>query len=255
MKLKNTLPVILAALMLASAATAVSAAGTKTPAGETEAPEVVEFPPETEAAETTDDEPPAIATVKGKYPSRVTSFRVESPLDPSPMFDKKASTAYDIYFANCAVHRTHVDVALQSPAVVDTFAVMLSTVPEDSIVNISVYASNDTLQEEWTPIKAEETEEQDGFKIYKLEKFARKFTYYRFEFSMPAEIQECDDLSIAELQLFGDKTPAMKYDISGGEVEPGTLPPLVPVTEEKEVNKAVRDRFMFASLPITKLPQ
>ncbi len=254
MKLKQTLTVILAALMLAATATSISA---DDPAEEPIADNAVTesaaeaVPDETVPTEITltptaeEKEVSAVASVKNKFHSRVTTALVETQAVAKNIFDGKSNTALEVAFPEEEEKTVTVYTALQSPAVIDSFALMLK-LPEKASVEIKVYASNDPEQKEWTDIKVLTPEEEDqtsaGFTTYKLEKFVRKFSFYRFEFTL----KDGNSFSIVELQPFGEYTPEMKYDIPDGEVEYGTIPPLVAAEEEK--NSVIEKRFKYKAM-------
>ncbi len=223
---KTLITAILAALMLAAAVSADDIAAPETAS----APEIL-------TAVDVSKEVPAVATVKGKYPSRVTTAVVDGVDSAAGIFDKKAETWLEVTFPEKteeSAKTVTVSTALQSPAVIDHVAVMLS-LPEGAEIEIKVSATNDTTKDEWKQIKVTSTEEKDGFTVCKLEKFARKYSFYRFELTL----KNGNSFSLIELQPFGDKTPNLRYDIKDGEVLPGTMPELVPTDPTPEVKNNI----------------
>ncbi len=209
------LPLILAALTLASVPAAAD-----------------EIQPAIGPRTTSQEPQPTAAEIKGKYPSRVTSALIENMDEAEFALDGNAATEVEVIFAKDSTHTVTVSTALQSPAVIEYLAVMLK-LPADASVEIKAYATNDLTAREWTELKVlppEEQEDPSGFAVYKLEKFARKFSLYRFEITLI----DGDSFSIVELQPFGEKTPAMKYSIPEGDIEPGTIPPLEFIEEPEE---------------------
>lgn len=91
-----------------------------------------------------------------------------------------------------------------------------------TVVGINIYATNDNTLTDWYQLKVNNpAEDKDGFKVFTVKDYVRKFSYFRFEFV----ILTGNSFSLSEAALYCDEGEAtvVKYT-SDGEVEEGTTP-------------------------------
>lgn len=170
----------------------------------------------------------AATVVEGKERVAVTSsvsdFGAE--YDMGDIFDCDASTALKFSFDEEDEKAVNVYTAISGRAVVDTFAVMVGG-ESGTVVAVNVYGTNDSTLNDWYQLQViNPAVEQDGFKVFEVKEFARKYAYYRFEFILLSG----EYFTLSELALYCDEGKAVvtKY-ISDGEVEEGTTPASVDV--------------------------
>lgn len=171
------------------------------------------------------------ASVDGKENVAVTSADSDYSFELTDIFDHDSSTTAKFEFAEDEDKTVNIYTALANRTVADTFAVMIGG-ESGTVITINVYGSNDSTLKDWYQIPVlNPAEDKDGYKIFSLKEFARKYTYYRFEFTL----QSGEYFTLSELSLLRDETDEvpLRY-VSDGEVEPGTAPKLVPIPTETE---------------------
>ncbi|MGN1408895.1 MAG: hypothetical protein ACI4XJ_01840 [Eubacteriales bacterium] len=170
----------------------------------------------------------AATVVEGKERLAVTSavsdYRTDC--DMSAIFDCDSTTAAEFKFDEGEEKAVNVYTALSGRAVSDTFALMIGG-ESGTVVAVNVYGTNDSTLDDWYQLKViNPAAEQDGFKVFEIKEFARKYAYYRFEFIL----LQGDYFTLSELALYCDEGEAVvtKY-ISDGEVEAGTTPASIDI--------------------------
>lgn len=130
--------------------------------------------------------------------------------------------------------------ALEAPVVVDTFAVKIDGEKGD-VIGINVYATNDTMLEDWYRLKVENpAEDKDGFKVFSVKEFVRKFRYYKFEFV----VLTGNGFSLSELALYCDEGENVHVEYkTDGEVEEGSEPEKIVAEEKTEEAIPLFDTF------------
>lgn len=199
----------------------------------------------TEAATETTDETetpaytPAYVAIDGKEKVTVTSSVSDLLPDVSLdcIFDSvdesKMTVAFDDETPTKAIN---VYASVAGPVVADTFAFRMDMEP-GTVVGINIYATNDNTLTDWYQLKVNNpAEDKDGFKVFTVKDYVRKFSYFRFEFV----ILTGNSFSLSEAALYCDEGEAtvVKYT-SDGEVEEGTTPDSVTYSTKKEENTVI----------------
>lgn len=181
----------------------------------------------------------AATVVDGK--ERVTVTSAVSDLgeecDVSSVFDCDSSTGLMFSFGEDSEKTVNIYTALSGRTVADTYALMIGG-ESGSVIAVNVYGTNDNTLSDWYQLQViNPAVEQDGFKVFEVKEFARKYAYYRFEFVLLSG----EYFTLSELALYCDEGDAVvtKY-VSDGEVEEGTSPasvnmPLTPESEKKAI--------------------
>ena len=197
------------------------------------------------AAETTDESAeapaytPAYVAIDGKEKVTVTSSVCDLLPDVSLdcIFDSvdesKMTVAFDDETPTKAIN---VYASVAGPVVADTFAFRMDMEP-GTVVGINLYATNDNTLTDWYQLKVNNpAEDKDGFKVFTVKDYVRKFSYFRFEFV----ILTGNSFSLSEAALYCDEGEAtvVKYT-SDGEVEEGTTPDSVTYSTKKEENTVI----------------
>ena len=148
------------------------------------------------------------------------------------LYDSTAESMMTVAFDEEVAAKTiNVYAAVAGPVVADEFAFYIDG-EDGTVVGINVYATNDSTLTDWYQLSVvNPVEEKDGFRVLSVKDYVRKFTYFRFEFT----VLMGDSFSLSEIALFCDKGEAsvVKYT-SDGEVEEGTTPDSVTYTTGKE---------------------
>ena len=212
------------------------------------------------AAETTDEAEapaytPAYVAIDGKEKVTVTSSVSDLLPDVSLdcIFDSIDESNMTVAFDDeTPSKRINVYTSVAGPVVADTFAFRMDMEP-GTVVGINIYATNDNTLTDWYQLKVNNpAEDKDGFKVFTVKDYVRKFSYFRFEFV----ILTGNSFSLSEAALYCDEGEAtvVKYT-SDGEVEEGTTPDSVTYSTKKEENivinpfvpglavKAVKDKW------------
>lgn len=196
----------------------------------------------TEKTEDVEEEPTytvAAVNVDGKEKVNVTSAVCDllPSVSLSCIFDSIEETQMSIAYDEEAETKTmNVYVVAAGPVVADTFAVKMSG-DAGTVVGINVYATNDNNLEDWYRLTVNNpAEEKDGFKIFSVKEFARKFTYYKFEFVLLTG----DSYNLTELALYCDEGEGVEviYE-SDGEVEAGETPNATVKSTKTNEEKAI----------------
>lgn len=196
------------------------------------------------AAETTDEaEAPtythAYVTIDGKEKVTVTSSVCDLLPDVSLdcIFDSIDESNMTVAFDDeTPVKAINVYASVAGPVVADTFAFRMDMEP-GTVVGINIYATNDNTLTDWYQLKVNNpAEDKDGFKVFTVKDYVRKFSYFRFEFV----ILTGNSFSLSEAALYCDEGEAtvVKYT-SDGEVEEGTTPDSVTYSTKKEKDKNI----------------
>ncbi len=158
----------------------------------------------------------------------VTSSDTSIDVDTGNFYDSIAETKCKITFAEDAEAKTFsVYTATKVPEALAKFAAIIDG-EKGTILTINVYATNDSLLMDWTPLAFSAESLDTEYAIFSLADTTTAYAFYRFDFTL--DFGEYFELS--ELALFKETTdaPEMKYDL-GDVVEPGEMPALVPVEE------------------------
>ena len=212
------------------------------------------------AAETTDEAEapaytPAYVAIDGKEKVTVTSSVSDLLPDVSLdcIFDSIDESNMTVAFDDeTPSKRINVYTSVAGPVVADTFAFRIDA-EKGTVVGINIYATNDNTLTDWYQLKVNNpAEDKDGFKVFTVKDYVRKFSYFRFEFV----ILTGNSFSLSEAALYCDEGEAtvVKYT-SDGEVEEGSTPDSVTYSQKKEENivinpfvpglavKAVKDKW------------
>lgn len=196
------------------------------------------------AAETTDETEtpaytPAYVAIDGKEKVTVTSSVCDLLPDVSLdcIFDSIDESKMTVAFDDeTPVKAINVYASVAGPVVADTFAFRMDMEP-GTVVGINIYATNDNTLTDWYQLKVNNpAEDKDGFKVFTVKDYVRKFSYFRFEFV----ILTGNSFSLSEAALYCDEGEAtvVKYT-SDGEVEEGTTPDSVTYSTKKEENTVI----------------
>lgn len=197
------------------------------------------------AAETTDESAeapaytPAYVAIDGKEKVTVTSSVCDLLPDVSLdcIFDSIDESNMTVAFDDeTPVKAINVYASVAGPVVADTFAFRIDA-EEGTVVGINIYATNDNTLTDWYQLKVNNpAEDKDGFKVFTVKDYVRKFSYFRFEFV----ILTGNSFSLSEAALYCDEGEAtvVKYT-SDGEVEEGSAPDSVTYSTKKEENTVI----------------
>ena len=196
------------------------------------------------AAETTDEAEapaytPAYVAIDGKEKVTVTSSVCDLLPDVSLdcIFDSVDESKMTVAFDDeTPVKAINVYASVAGPVVADTFAFRMDMEP-GTVVGINIYATNENTLTDWYQLKVNNpAEDKDGFKVFTVKDYVRKFSYFRFEFV----ILTGNSFSLSEAALYCDEGEAtvVKYT-SDGEVEEGTTPDSVTYSTKKEKDKNI----------------
>ena len=142
------------------------------------------------AAETTDEAEapaytPAYVAIDGKEKVTVTSSVCDLLPDVSLdcIFDSIDESNMTVAFDDeTPVKAINVYASVAGPVVADTFAFRMDMEP-GTVVGINIYATNDNTLTDWYQLKVNNpAEDKDGFKVFTVKDYVRKFSYFRFEF-------------------------------------------------------------------------
>lgn len=198
----------------------------------------------TAESETTDEAEapaytPAYVTIDGKEKVTVTSSVCDLLPDVSLdcIFDSIDESKITVAFDDeTPSKRINVYASVAGPVVADTFAFRIDA-EKGTVVGINIYATNDNTLTDWYQLKVNNpAEDKDGFKVFTVKDYARKFSYFRFEFV----ILTGNSFSLSEAALYCDEGEAtvVKYT-SDGEVEEGSAPDSVTYSAKKEENTVI----------------
>lgn len=191
------------------------------------ADDVVEEAETAAVEETTVVEP---LVLDGLTQVEVTSSDTNLDADAGNFFDSIADTKCKITFPAEEETKTFsIYTATKVPEAISNFAAIIEG-EKGTVITIEVYATNDSLLLDWTPLAFSAESLDTDYAIFGLADNTTEYAFYRFDFTL--EIG--DYFEIAELALFKVTTdaPEMMYDIPDGVVEEGETPAVVPVVEE-----------------------
>lgn len=245
--MKNSLKwtaAFLAACMLLSAGVMAEDVADETtePTAEAEVAEATEEATEETAVDESAEAPaytPAYVAIDGKEKVTVTSSVCDLLPDVSLdcIFDSIDESNMTVAFDDeTPSKRINVYASVAGPVVADTFAFRMDMEP-GTVVGINIYATNDNTLTDWYQLKVNNpAEDKDGFKVFTVKDYVRKFSYFRFEFV----ILTGNSFSLSEAALYCDEGEAtvVKYT-SDGEVEEGTTPDSVTYSTKKEENTVI----------------
>lgn len=245
--MKNSLKwtaAFLAACMLLSAGVMAEDVADETtePTAEAEVAEATEEATEETAVDESAEAPaytPAYVAIDGKEKVTVTSSVCDLLPDVSLdcIFDSVDESNMTVAFDDeTPVKAINVYASVAGPVVADTFAFRMDMEP-GTVVGINIYATNDNTLTDWYQLKVNNpAEDKDGFKVFTVKDYVRKFSYFRFEFV----ILTGNSFSLSEAALYCDEGEAtvVKYT-SDGEVEEGTTPDSVTYSTKKEENTVI----------------
>ena len=241
--MKNSLKwtaAFLAACMLLSAGVMAEDVADETtePTAEAEVAEATEETAVDESAEAP-AYTPAYVAIDGKEKVTVTSSVSDLLPDVSLdcIFDSIDESNMTVAFDDeTPSKRINVYASVAGPVVADTFAFRMDMEP-GTVVGINIYATNDNTLTDWYQLKVNNpAEDKDGFKVFTVKDYVRKFSYFRFEFV----ILTGNSFSLSEAALYCDEGEAtvVKYT-SDGEVEEGSAPDSVTYSTKKEENTVI----------------
>lgn len=241
--MKNSLKwtaAFLAACMLLSAGVMAEDVADETtePTAEAEVAEATEETAVDESAEAP-TYTPAYVTIDGKEKVTVTSSVCDLLPDVSLdcIFDSIDESNMTVAFDDeTPSKRINVYASVAGPVVADTFAFRIDA-EKGTVVGINIYATNDNTLTDWYQLKVNNpAEDKDGFKVFTVKDYVRKFSYFRFEFV----ILTGNSFSLSEAALYCDEGEAtvVKYT-SDGEVEEGSAPDSVTYSTKKEENTVI----------------
>ncbi len=245
--MKNSLKwtaAFLAACMLLSAGVMAEDVADETtePTAEAEVAEATEEATEETAVDESAEAPaytPAYVAIDGKEKVTVTSSVCDLLPDVSLdcIFDSIDESNMTVAFDDeTPVKAINVYASVAGPVVADTFAFRMDMEP-GTVVGINIYATNDNTLTDWYQLKVNNpAEDKDGFKVFTVKDYVRKFSYFRFEFV----ILTGNSFSLSEAALYCDEGEAtvVKYT-SDGEVEEGSAPDSVTYSTKKEENTVI----------------
>ena len=245
--MKNSLKwtaAFLAACMLLSAGVMAEDVADETtePTAEAEVAEATEEATEETAVDESAEAPtytPAYVAIDGKEKVTVTSSVCDLLPDVSLdcIFDSIDESKMTVAFDDeTPVKAINVYASVAGPVVADTFAFRMDMEP-GTVVGINIYATNDNTLTDWYQLKVNNpAEDKDGFKVFTVKDYVRKFSYFRFEFV----ILTGNSFSLSEAALYCDEGEAtvVKYT-SDGEVEEGTTPDSVTYSTKKEKDTVI----------------
>ena len=245
--MKNSLKwtaAFLAACMLLSAGVMAEDVADETtePTAEAEVAEATEEATEETAVDESAEAPaytPAYVAIDGKEKVTVTSSVCDLLPDVSLdcIFDSIDESNMTVAFDDeTPVKAINVYASVAGPVVADTFAFRMDMEP-GTVVGINIYATNDNTLTDWYQLKVNNpAEDKDGFKVFTVKDYVRKFSYFRFEFV----ILTGNSFSLSEAALYCDEGEAtvVKYT-SDGEVEEGTTPDSVTYSTKKEKDTVI----------------
>lgn len=245
--MKNSLKwtaAFLAACMLLSAGVMAEDVTDETtePTAEAEVAEATEEATEETAVDESAEAPaytPAYVTIDGKEKVTVTSSVCDLLPDVSLdcIFDSIDESNMTVAFDDeTPSKRINVYASVAGPVVADTFAFRIDA-EKGTVVGINIYATNDNTLTDWYQLKVNNpAEDKDGFKVFTVKDYVRKFSYFRFEFV----ILTGNSFSLSEAALYCDEGEAtvVKYT-SDGEVEEGSAPDSVTYSTKKEENTVI----------------
>ena len=241
--LKWTAAFLAACMLLSVGAMAEDVADETTePTAEAEVAEATEEATEETAVDESAEAPaytPAYVAIDGKEKVTVTSSVCDLLPDVSLdcIFDSIDESNMTVAFDDeTPSKRINVYTSVAGPVVADTFAFRMDMEP-GTVVGINIYATNDNTLTDWYQLKVNNpAEDKDGFKVFTVKDYVRKFSYFRFEFV----ILTGNSFSLSEAALYCDEGEAtvVKYT-SDGEVEEGTTPDSVTYSTKKEENTVI----------------
>lgn len=245
--MKNSLKwtaAFLAACMLLSAGVMAEDVADETtePTAEAEVAEATEEATEETAVDESAEAPaytPAYVAIDGKEKVTVTSSVSDLLPDVSLdcIFDSIDESNMTVAFDDeTPSKRINVYASVAGPVVADTFAFRIDA-EKGTVVGINIYATNDNTLTDWYQLKVNNpAEDKDGFKVFTVKDYVRKFSYFRFEFV----ILTGNSFSLSEAALYCDEGEAtvVKYT-SDGEVEEGSAPDSVTYSTKKEENTVI----------------
>ena len=241
--LKWTAAVLAACMMLSAGVMAEDVADETTePTAEAEVAEATEEATEETAVDESAETPaytPAYVAIDGKEKVTVTSSVCDLLPDVSLdcIFDSIDESNMTVAFDDeTPVKAINVYASVAGPVVADTFAFRMDMEP-GTVVGINIYATNDNTLTDWYQLKVNNpAEDKDGFKVFTVKDYVRKFSYFRFEFV----ILTGNSFSLSEAALYCDEGEAtvVKYT-SDGEVEEGSAPDSVTYSTKKEENTVI----------------
>ena len=215
---------------------------TTEPTAEAEVAEATEEATEETAVDESAEAPaytPAYVAIDGKEKVTVTSSVCDLLPDVSLdcIFDSIDESNMTVAFDDeTPVKAINVYASVAGPVVADTFAFRMDMEP-GTVVGINIYATNDNTLTDWYQLKVNNpAEDKDGFKVFTVKDYVRKFSYFRFEFV----ILTGNSFSLSEAALYCDEGEAtvVKYT-SDGEVEEGSAPDSVTYSTKKEENTVI----------------
>ena len=241
--LKWTAAFLAACMMLSVGVMAEDVADETTePTAEAEVAEATEEATEETAVDESAEAPtytPAYVAIDGKEKVTVTSSVCDLLPDVSLdcIFDSIDESNMTVAFDDeTPVKAINVYASVAGPVVADTFAFRMDMEP-GTVVGINIYATNDNTLTDWYQLKVNNpAEDKDGFKVFTVKDYVRKFSYFRFEFV----ILTGNSFSLSEAALYCDEGEAtvVKYT-SDGEVEEGSAPDSVTYSTKKEENTVI----------------
>lgn len=197
------------------------------------------------AEETTVVEP---LVLDGLTQVEVTSADTNLGVDVANFFDSIAETKCKVTFPADAETKTFsIYTATKVPEAISDFAAIIEG-EKGTVITIEVYATNDSLLLDWTPLVFSAESLETDYAIFGLADNTTDYAFYRFDFTLEAG----DYFEISELSLFEvtNDDPEMMYDI-GDVVEEGEIPAVVPVEkdEAEAIEEVVEEETVVEDIP------
>lgn len=197
------------------------------------------------AEETTVVEP---LVLDGLTQVEVTSADTNLGVDVANFFDSIAETKCKVTFPADAETKTFsIYTATKVPEAISDFAAIIEG-EKGTVITIEVYATNDSLLLDWTPLVFSAESLETDYAIFGLADNTTDYAFYRFDFTLEVG----DYFEISELSLFEvtNDDPEMMYDI-GDVVEEGEIPAVVPVEkdEAEAIEEVVEEETVVEDIP------
>lgn len=170
----------------------------------------------------------------GMLPLEVTSALSDPYISCGVLFDESADTGVEVR-TDVEFRTFTVNTAYRVRDYLDAVAVQMNDgddIPENTLVQVAVYGTNDEETLGWTKLDVTATTaKENGFYVFDIDCGKTKYAFHRIEFTALSG----DGFTVTEISLFKTDRgePEYRYDL-GDSVAPGEIPKLVPVFEIPE---------------------
>ncbi|MBQ8186937.1 MAG: hypothetical protein IJ037_08700 [Clostridia bacterium] len=168
--------------------------------------------------------------IDGMVPLAVTSALSDPNIPCGVLFDESADTGVEVRTDAFTVNTAH-----RVRDYLDAVAVQMNDgddIPENTLVEVAVYGTNDEETLGWTKLDVTAvTEAENGFYVFDIDCGKTKYAFHRVAFTALSG----DGFTVTEISLFKTDRggPEYRYDL-GDSIEAGEIPKLVPVFEVPE---------------------